>query len=73
MKLGDIKIFGETRVLSGPCRPYFGELSADIGPKPTFEIQKYSIFEHFRGISETFFFKTRILTKMIKNGSYELL
>ena len=77
MELGDIKNFGGTRVLSGPYRPRFGRLSADIGRNPHLKFQKYGIFEHFRGISGTIFFQNKNFDqncpKMIKNGSYELL
>ena len=52
MELDDIKNFGETRVLSGPDRPHFGRLSADIDRKPTFEISEiwhfFSILEEFQ-------------------------
>ena len=68
LNLGDIKNFGRTWELSGPYRPHFGRFSADCRPtsaeNPHLKFQKYGIFEHFRGILETFFFKTRILTKI---------
>ena len=81
LELGDIKNFGGTRVLSGPSRPHFGRLSADYRPisaeNSHLKLQKYGIFEHFRAISETFFFQNKNFDqncpKMIKNGSYELL
>ena len=56
--------FGETKALSGPYRLHFGRLSAE---NPHLKFQKYVLFGHFRGISETFFSKQEFWPKLPKN------
>ena len=68
LELGDIKNFGGTRVLNGPYWLHFRQIIGQYWPKnPHLKFQKYGIFEHFRGISETFFLKQYFCSKVPKN------
>ena len=53
------------------CADLIGHILTDYQPisaqKPHLEFQKYGIFEHFRGISETFFSKQEFWPKLPQN------
>ena len=64
LSLVEIKNSGGTLELSGPYRPHFGRLSANIGRKPTIEISKIWLFWLFWPNLGTFFFKMMVWSKI---------